>query len=522
MSETIFSVLRDQFQSQPPERTALRWIDSALKSTEVTWGGLDSESNRRAVLLQRCGCIPGSHVLIDLQSSPEIWNYFLGALKCGAVPCVLFPSFGPEALKARLESGKANFLILDRWQPKFLEAVKEIPLKKIICLKGEIPQGQDVKNILCAESLPLEENCLPEAAEIRENNAAFMVFTSGSTGNPKAVVHTQRIAPAVVRSMRSVLQLQPTDLFWCTAHPAWITGTVYGILGPLLAGVESIQYTGIYHPSRWMSILQDQKVNVWYSAPTAFRAMMKEPLDFYEKYSLSSLRTIFSIGEPLSAAIYQWGNSAFKHEIHDTWFQTETGTVRIASLPGEPVKPGWMGKAVDDSEVMIRNQQGSEAAPGEPGMLFLREGWESCFAAYQGQKEAYQNKFEHGWYRTDDLACRDENGYLQFYGREDDVINTSGHLVGPFEIESVLLEQPEVAEAAVCAEKDPAAYEKPAAFIVLKKGIEWNHELETRLKSAVFSHVSPYAVPKSFYIMKELPKTSSGKIIRKMCRPETH
>lgn len=517
--ETILSKYRNNYLSENPNRTAIRWLDSSLNCVEISRKKLEIESNRRANFLVGKNCKPGDHIFLFLQASPEIWYFFIGALKCGAVPCVLFPNFGEDALRARLLIGKVDFLITDILLNRFKELFLSIPtLKMNICLNHQ-PQPQPQNNRICylADELNLlSDQFTDHSAQLHD--PAFMVFTSGSTGFPKAVIHSQRIADSICRSMENVLQVTKQDRYWCTAHPAWITGTIYGILGPLLCGIESIQYSGNFHAKRWIPILQDQKVSVWYSAPTAFRSLMNEPPEFYKGFDFSALRSIFSIGEPLNPKVYYWGKEAFNREIHDTWFQTEAGTIRIANLPGETIKPGLMGKAVDDARPIILNDRNEETKRNETGRLCLKEGWESCFINYFGQRSAFASKFKSGFYETGDLAYEDEDGYFCFVGRDDDVINTSGHLVGPFEVESVLLEQEEIIDVAVTAAPDELLYEKVAAFVVLRKGIGWDTKLESKLRVAVTTRLSPIATPKVFMIVDEIPRNNAGKILRNELR----
>ncbi len=518
-SETILSKYRDSLFSSGLHRTGIRWIDSSLHSTEISRGTIEQESNWRANFLTEKVCRPGDHVFLFLQFSPEIWYFFLGALKCGAVPCVLFPNFGADALTARLKIGKADFLVTDKAGIKFQPFFVSVPTLRRTLVCGGLPDTTVDGNICLfdeAEKTRLSEQFTE--APVRPDDPAFMVFTSGSTGFPKAVLHSQRIAGAIVRSMRNVLQVTAEDRYWCTAHPAWITGTVYSVLGPLLCGVEAIQYAGNFHAKRWMPILQDQKVSVWYSAPTAFRSLMNEPAAFFKKFDFSAIRDVFSVGEPLNPKVFDWGKETFGREIHDTWFQTEAGTIRIANLPGAVIRPGFMGKAVDDARPVILNEQNQETAPTEIGRLCLEEGWDSCFADYFGQRSAFAEKFRSGYYETGDLASSDPDGNIRFVGRNDNVINTFGHLVGPFEVESVLLEEDEILDVAVASAPDELLYEKVVAFIVLREGISLDSKLESRLRVSVTTRLSPYATPKLFIPVPWIPRNNAGKVLRKELR----
>lgn len=517
--ETILSLYDKQKRTLNGTDTAIRWINSSLTCQQITWDEIEKESNRRAAFLAKKQCQQGDHVFIFLQSSPEIWFFFLGALKCGAVPCVLFPNFGEDAIRSRLVIGKAAYLITDTSFTKFEDLFLSISTIRAIVYVDGIGKPLSTNDRLLRfdkESAFVYDHFIP--SKVDPDDPAFMVFTSGSTGFPKAVIHAHRIAESIQRSMRNVLQIGKDDLFWCTAHPAWITGTVYSILGPLLCRIESVQYSGNFHAKRWMPILQNQRVAVWYSAPTAFRSLMQESPDFYKEYDFSALKEIFSIGEPLNPVVFFWGKAIFNRDIHDTWFQTEAGTIRIANIPGNAIKPGFMGKAVDDAFPVILNEHNQSVPPNEVGRLCLKEGWESCFIDYFEQRSAFASKFQSGYYETGDLAYQDDEGYFCFVGRDDDVINTSGHLVGPFEVESVLLSQDEIADVGVVAAPDDLLYEKVAAFIVLKNGFIWNDKLETKMRIAVTSHLSPIATPKLFIIVDEIPRNNAGKILRNVLR----
>lgn len=501
MSEsTILSVYKKQLESTVSGETMLTVIDSRQQAAFYDMITLDEMSSRTAACLRSFGCKKGDRVLISAKSTISLWSFFWGALKLGAVPCVLFPGLGPGGLAVRLQAADTCFFITDT-DPSKLTGKVEFPktLKKIIL----IDKLSDDPLYACWNES--EWPPLPEVTTVTPEDDAFIVFTSGTTGTPKPVLHRHGIADAVIRSMKDLLHASADDMYWCTAHPAWITGTVYGILGPMLCGIPSLQYEGSFHAKRWMPILQDRKVTLWYTAPTALRGLMREEQTFFEGFDFSALKQIYSIGEPLSEKVYEWGAQTFRQPIYDTWFQTECGTIRIANRPGEPLRPGWMGRPVDDTKVNLK----------ENGRLFLASGFSSMFKCYYGMPEATALKVSDGLYDTGDLASMDKDGLLHFEGRADDVINTSGHLVGPLEVEQVLTADPAVTAAAVAGVPDELLYEAPAAFLVLAEGTEWNRQLETALKVAVNNSVSPYAVPKHFYLIDELPLTESGKINRK-------
>lgn len=499
---TLLSLYRGRVSAAEPGKTVLTVVDSRLQANDLNMAALDEYVTRAAGCLRTLGCEKGNRVLISLKGSLQVFAFFWGAVKCGAVPCVLFPGLGAGGLTVRLNAADADFFVTDADPAKLTGAVSFPP-----CLKKVILLGKPSDAPLFCSWDPAGRYEPAEDADVTEGDPAFIVFTSGTTGTPKPVVHNHSIADAILRSMWEILHACEEDVFWCTAHPAWITGTVYGLIGPLLCGIRSIQYDGSFHAKRWLPILQDRNVSLWYTAPTALRALMKETPEFYAGFDLSALKQIYSIGEPLPAKVYSWGEETFGQPIYDTWFQTETGTIRIANQPGQPILPGWMGKPVDDTRLI-------GLAPGQTGKLCLAAPFSSMFREYYRMPDAAAEKVSKGTFVTGDLVSVNAEGYLHYEGREDDVINTSGHLVGPLEVEQVLTADPSVAEAAVVSEPDELSYEVPAAFLVLADGCEWKRELEMALRVAVNNGVSVYAVPKHFHIVSELPHTMSGKINR--------
>ena len=509
--QTLISIYKDRLGCETVIKRLLTVVDSRLNSVSYDLADLDDQSSRAAAILRAYGCKKGDRVLISERDTLMIWSFFWGALKLGAVPCVLFPGLGIGGLEVRLKAAEAFFWVTDIHPSKFVDCIHFPDSLKRVILTDESAGFED--NRMFVRYAKNEWTPDISRVSVDPDDPAFIVFTSGTTGIPKPVVHRHGIADAIVSSMKNVLHANIDDVYWCTAHPAWITGAVYGILGPVLCGISSIQYEGNFHAKRWIPILQDQKVSLWYTAPTALRALMREEPAFFAGYDFSALKQIYSIGEPLSAAVYHWCEQVFSQPIYDTWFQTECGTIRIANQPGEPIIPGWMGKPVSDCTAEIL-----EANPDGIGELALNTGFSSLFKEYYHMSDQTALKFKNGAYLTGDLVTRGSDGYFHFEGRADDVINTSGHLVGPLEIEQVLADNPAVAAAAVVAEPDDLLYEAPAAFIVLLGGQEWSRQLETALKVSVNSCVSSYAVPKHFYVVDNLPQTSSGKINRSELR----
>jgi acetyl-CoA synthetase len=354
---------------------------------------------------------------------------------------------------------------------------------------------------------------------------ALLHFTSGTTGAPKGAVHVHEAVVAHHITGKLALDLHPDDVFWCTADPGWVTGTSYGIIAPGANGVTMIVDEAEFDAERWYAILQNQKVNVWYTAPTAIRMLMKAGAEMARKYDLSALRFLASVGEPLNPEAVVWGEKAFGSPFHDNWWQTETGGIMIANYAAMDVRPGSMGKPLPGIEagVVRKTKEGEVEEITEPdaqGELALRPGWPSMFRAYLNEPERYRKCFAGGWYLTGDLAKRDKDGYFWFVGRKDDVIKTSGHLIGPFEVESILMEHPAVAEAGVIGKPDPVAMEVVKAFVSLKQGFQPADELKRELLAFARTRLGAVVAPKEIEFRDKLPRTRSGKIMRRLLKSQ--
>jgi acetyl-CoA synthetase len=348
-------------------------------------------------------------------------------------------------------------------------------------------------------------------------------FTSGTTGTPKGAVHVHEAVVVHHITGKLALDLHEDDIFWCTADPGWVTGTSYGIIAPLTNGVTSIIDEADFDAERWYRILQDQRVTVWYTAPTAIRMLMKVGAELAQGYDLSPLRFLGSVGEPLNPEAVVWGLEAFGKPFHDNWWQTETGGIMIANYASMDIRPGSMGRPLPgiDAAIVRRAGDGSVVELTEPdvqGELALRPGWPSMFRAYWNDPERYEKCFAGGYYLTGDLARRDKDGYVWFVGRADDVIKTSGHLVGPFEVESILMEHPAVAEAGVIGKPDPVALEIVKAFVALKPGYEPTDALRRELRGFARARLGAAVAPKELEFVASLPKTRSGKIMRRLLK----
>ena len=505
-------------------RVALRHIGRGGSATDITFSALDAAASRFANVLETLGIGRGEVVFSLSGRIPGLYTAVLGSLKRGATFCPLFSAFGPEPIRARLEIGHGVALVTTRalFQRKVAGLLEQLPdLRYVLLIDGrDEDQSERVRALPILLAAASDRY---ETAATGPEDRALMHFTSGTTGRPKGavLVHDSVVAHAV--TARYALDLHDDDVFWCTADPGWVTGMSYGVIGPLVCGVTGIIDEMEFDADRWYSIIQQQKVTVWYSAPTAIRMLMKVGTEVAHKYDLSTLRFLASVGEPLNPEVVVWSRQAFGRPFHDNWWQTETGGIMIANFAALAVKPGSMGRVVPgiDAAIVERLPTGGVKVVAEPdieGELALKAGWPSMFRGYLGEDERYRKCFADGWYLTGDLARRDRDGYYWFVGRSDDVIKTAGHLVGPFEVESALMEHPAVAEAAVIGKPDEVAGNAIKAFVALKVGYKPSPELERDLMAHARRRLGPAVAPREIAFRDNLPKTRSGKIMRRLLR----
>jgi acetyl-CoA synthetase len=507
------------------QRLALRCVAEGGSLQNITYEELAAQSRRFANLLGRLGFGRGAHVFMLTGRRPELYAAVLGALRAEAVVCSLFAAFGPEPLRTRLEIGAAELLV----------TTTSLYRRKIASLRAALPRLHTVLLVDAPTTDPADPSVLswPElmAATGDRHDApcsapetpALLHFTSGTTGTPKGALHVHEAALMHYMTGRYALDLQEDDVFWCTADPGWVTGMSYGVLAPLLHGVTSIVDAGEFDVERWYRILESQRVSVWYTAPTALRLLIKAGRAFADRHARPALRLVASVGEPLNAEAVWWGIDVLGLPIHDNWWQTETGGIVVANTPGQPVKPGSMGRPLPGIEVAVveRRSDGTlefKAEREASGELAVRRGWPSMFRGYLGQPERYAKCFAGEWYLSGDLVRRDADGYFWFLGRSDDVIKTSGHLVGPFEIESVLMEHPDVVEAAVIGLPDPIAGEIIKGFVVLRQGAGASPALREALVAHARRRLGPTLAPRDLAFAASLPHTRSGKIMRRLLR----
>ena len=504
-------------------KLALRWIGRDDQVRDFSYAALRAQTNRFANILAERGVAKGERVFSLLGRVPELYIAALGTLKNGSVFSPLFSAFGPEPIKARMTIGNAKALVTS-------EAFYR---RKIEPWRKELASLQHVFLTECSSSLPAGtidlSAALAQASDTFDTvwtgaeDMALLHFTSGTTGRPKGVVHVHEAVVAHHITGRLALDLHSDDIFWCTADPGWVTGTSYGIISPLTNGATMIVDQAEFDAERWYRILQEQKVTVWYTAPTAIRMLMKVGTEITKRFNLSGLRLMASVGEPLNPEAVVWSAATFGKPFHDNWWQTETGGIMISNYPSMDVKPGSMGRPLPGviAGIIERLEDGTVREITKPmamGELALRPGWPSMMRAYLNEEERYRKCFVGGWYLTGDLAMRDGEGYYWFVGRADDVIKSAGHLIGPFEVESALMEHPAVAEAGVIGIPDPTAGEMVKAFVALKNGFKSNDALRKELLGHARQRLGPAIAPKDIAFRQNLPKTRSGKIMRRLLK----
>jgi acetyl-CoA synthetase len=506
-------------------RIALRWLGKQGQTRDFTYGDLHRLSSRFANVLRRLGVGKGDRVFALAGRIPELYITALGTLKNGSVFAPLFSAFGPEPIQQRLSIGTGKLLVTTETlynRRKISDLRRTLSHLEHVLVVGESenaapPGTQDFQQLMDGAD---EKFDIPSTDP---EDMALIHFTSGTTGKPKGAVHVHKAVIAHYITGKYALDFQPQDIFWCTADPGWITGTSYGIIAPLTHGITSIVDEADFDAERWYRIIQEQKVTIWYTAPTAVRMMMKAGTDIIGKYDLGSLRFISSVGEPLNPEAVVWGQEALGLPIHDNWWQTETGGIMIANYRAMEIRPGSMGRPLPGIEAAIVHPRKDGTVEvvteaGVQGELALRPGWPSMFRGYLHEEERYRKCFAGGWYLTGDIARKDADGYYWFVGRADDVIKSAGHLIGPFEVESALMEHPAVAEAGVIGKPDPIIGEVVKAFVSLKKGYEPSEGLRKELLGHARSRLGPAVAPREIDFRDSVPKTRSGKIMRRLLK----
>jgi acetyl-CoA synthetase len=504
-------------------KTALLWENSEGSRRAYTFDELRIAANTYARFLSDLGVAPQDRVCTFMDRIPDLYISFLGILKLGAIVQPLFSAFGPESLLVRLQDAETRVA---------LTTMRHV--RKLRKIRAELPRLETVVVVDCQDPTKLKEGevafDLATTAPVDhfpaypswKETPSVLHYTSGTTGKPKGALHVHGSLVQQYLSAQWVLDLRPDDVYWCTADPGWVTGTSYGIIGVWANGVTQLVFDGGYSSETWYGLIARHRVTVWYSAPTAIRLLMRDGEELAWTHDLSSLRHLISVGEPLNAEAVIWSRRAFGLPFHDSYWQTETGSIVISNYPGLDIRPGSMGKPFPGIEAAVVDLSTHEplSEPGRVGLIALRPFWPSMMRGYWNNTPGYHAKFDRGWYLTGDRASVDADGYYWFVGRDDDVINTGGHLVGPFEIESALLEHEAVAESAAVGTPDPVNMEVVKAFITLKPGFEPSDDLELEIMNFVRKRLSPLAMPQVVEFAPSLPKTRSGKIMRRVLRAQ--
>jgi acetyl-CoA synthetase len=499
------------------DKTALIYDDGEGNVQKLTFKQLYDDTNRFANVLVKLGVKRQDRVFVFLQRSRELYASFIGAIKAGAIASPMFPAFGPDAIKDRLLDSSAVAIVTDAELVKRVYQVKDqLPeLKHVIVVDNADVSAGEVSYMDEMKAASAEF----ETVHMDPEEFQFMLYTSGTTGKPKGVVHAHRGIVQQTLTSKWVLDMHEEDVYWCTADLGWVTGVVYGCLGPWSCGVTQVGLGGRFDPERWYKAIQDHKISIWYTAPTAVRMLMAKGDDIPGKYDLSSLRVLYSVGEPLNPEGVKWALDVFDSKpFHDTWWQTETGSILITNFPEMPIKPGSMGKPLPGVEAAIVDEDGEVLPQGEEGSLVIRPGWPSMMRQIWKNEAKYNEYLRNGWYYTGDTAQVDKDGYFWYVGRADDVIKTSGERVGPFEVESALIEHEAIAEAGVIGKPDQLRGNIIKAFVVLTPGHTESDELKKDIQKFVKSKLAGHAYPREIEVVKTLPKTRSGKIMRRLLR----
>jgi len=503
------------------DKPALIHEDHAGETRRFTFSDVQELSNGWARFLQDQGIGEMDRVCLFLDRIPELYIGFIGILRLGAVVQPLFSAFGDESLRQRLDDCRTTAVITQR---KHLSRVRRaragLDSLRTVIVVDQSDTSKPLREGETAFRMADARTADVEVCNTHAESPSVLHYTSGTTGKPKGALHVHASVIAQYLTSKVVLDLKDDDVYWCTADPGWVTGTSYGIIGPWSLGVTQVVLDAGFSAERWYATMARHRVSVWYTAPTAIRMLMKHGNEEPARHDLSGLRHMCSVGEPLNPEAVHWGREVFGLDFHDTFWQTETGAMVITNRPGLPVKAGSMGQPFPALEAAIVDSDTGEAITeaGRVGLLAVRPPWPSLMRTYWDNSATYYDKFRGGWYICGDRGSIDADGYFWFSGRDDDVINTGGHLVGPFEIESALLEHEAVAESAAIGKPDPVNMEVVKAFVTLKEGFSPSEDIELSIMNFIRKKLSPLAMPQEIEFSDKLPKTRSGKIMRRMLK----
>lgn len=509
------------------DRIALRWRPRSGPTVSYSYADLDRAVSRFASGLVREGLQPGDTVGILAGRIPELLVALLGSMRAGAVPTVLFSSFGPDPVRRRLARGRARLLVTTArlYRDKVAPVRASLPdLVKVLTVDGAgrlaamaalepPPEGTEDLGAWLAQGDPTHADL-----DVGPDAPAILHFTSGTTGEPKGVLHVHGAIVGHAYTAKRVLGLTSNTHYWCTADPGWVTGVSYGILGPLASGVTLFLDEEEFDAQRWWDNLADERIQVLYTSPTALRLLRRMDAAGVPRPPLPSLRGVFSVGEPLAPPEARWGREAMGVAVRDTWWQTETGCIVVATPHDAEPREGYVGPTVPGFEVTCMTRADgtlTPAPPGEPGELAVRRGWPSMFRSYLGDPELYQASFHGDWYLSGDLAEMDEEGWVRFVARGGDVFKSAGHLVSPAEVEAGVLEHPAVVDAGVWGREDELMGTVIEAHVVLAPGLEASDNLRSDILGFARSRLGPALAPRALHFRDLLPRTPSGKIVRK-------
>lgn len=502
--------------SDKKDRVALYYTDYEGRDEQYTFSDFKRHSSRFADVLKRQGIKKGDRVGAFLPRTPELFIAILGIHRIGAIPVPLFEAFMEQAVEDRLGDSESIACVTS-------ESLKSrIPLNKLPALKKLILVGGSSNLADNEVSYEREMELASDWVEpewLTVDDGLIIHYTSGSTGKAKGVLHRQYAMVGHYQTSLWSLDLRDDDIYWCTADPGWVTGTSYGIYGPWTLGISSVVVGGRFDSDRWFETIQRFKVSMWYSAPTAFRMLMSAGDGIPKKYNLSSLRHICSVGEPLNPEALKWVRKITGLAPHETWWMTETGMHLICNYRSKDFPIGCTGKSFPGTYASVVDEQGKELPPGQLGNLVVKPGWPAMMKEIWNNPAKYEEYFSiPGWYCSGDTAYKDRQGYIWYQGRNDDVIKTAGERVGPFEVESALVAHPAVAEAGVIGKPDKIRGHIIKAFVALRQGYEQSDELKEQIRQFVKTNMAAHAAPREIQFVDKVPKTRSGKIMRRVLR----
>src|SRR3989344_5457153 len=515
-----YNVIDRHAEGKKKNKIALFFEGQNGEKEKYTFLDFKKLTSKFANVLQNLGVKKGDRVFLFLPTIPERYISFLGILKLGAIAGTLFSAFQEVALLDRLLDSGAKVVVTNSvLYPRIEKIWKNLPhLEKVIIVeRGSVILPKGAKIFYFDHEMKKASPSF-KIAHMNSEDLAYMLYTSGTTGKPKGVVHAHHDILQAIWTTKFALDVKDNDIYWCTADSGWVTGVVYGIMGIWGLGGTSVIFEGRFSPQSWYKIIEDYKVTVWYTAPTAVRMLMGSNIDI-KNFNLSSLRFLGSVGEPLNPEAIWWSLKTFGLPFHDNWWQTELGGICIANYPAMDIKPGSMGKPMPGVIAAIIDDKGNVLTKEHEGNLALKpESVPSLMKTIWKNKAKYNSYLANGWYISGDRAYEDKDGYFWFIGRADDVIKTMGERVGPFEVESVLVEYPDVVEAGVIGKPDQLRGAIIKAFVVLKAGVKPTEELKAKLKDYVKKHLAGHAYPREIEFIDKLPKTRSGKIMRRVLK----